>query len=652
MSKSDFRTRLEELLEDFLPYRSLDTGFVATTTEFRIARWGVYFPSYIKELTGSAGIKRLIAWAYKGAQSVISTITIPKKARVLLSNKVPTGATDGGTIYLSTSFFSEDSEYPFIENEDKVFVLYGLAAHEAYHVRYTDFEKFKVAEDLFLNESELALYRTLTNIIEDERIEYLGSLEFPGYSGFVAACKEFFLYHQYMRDIKNIEAAYKERLSKIIPSLTVEKDEISDLFDELSPEAKKDSAAEIRDKYYLFIDVLLRIIRFPVAINEEVLSVVEAPIIEAVNILKRYPSGFPATFEEVHEACLSIIEMLREIWGSLPPPEKKDALKDLCEVVLVKTSPISAPTTEAAKEIEERYTADIFEGDVETPMGGVDAYVSASGDVEPFKDNNVYFIHPEFSPDMVTNFAHSLGAVKPFSGSLRNLLRFTQIHEQTWDKNKLSGKLNSTAFVKAVTGSPDIYREITVKDSKRKKFVFLIDESGSMEGESIVIARNVAVLAAEIFSGNVDVELYIYGFSADQRYTGATEIYVYREHGRKRPKELIAGSKARSENRDGDSILAVAKRVKKVSPTEGPAVMFVLSDGAPAAVGYGGDSAIEDTRQKVFKAEQLGFTVIQIAINSRVPSEKMFKKYVKFDHYGQLLRELSKLVRTEYMRNL
>ena len=56
--------------------------------------------------------------------------------------------------------------------------------------------------------------------------------------------------------------------------------------------------------------------------------------------------------------------------------------------------------------------------------------------------------------------------------------------------------------------------------------------------------------------------------------------------------------------------------------------MFVISDGEPAAYGYGGYDAIKDVRNSVTTVENMGFEVIQISIDYVYRVQDMFTNYI------------------------
>lgn len=160
-----------------------------------------------------------------------------------------------------------------------------------------------------------------------------------------------------------------------------------------------------------------------------------------------------------------------------------------------------------------------------------------------------------------------------------------------------------------------------------------------MGGKKEILARQAAILLNETFGKSLGVDLYIYGHTADIGSIGYINLSVYREGSHYNPKFSLSKSCAKSQNRDGDAILEVAKRVRKF--TKENCIMFVISDGSPCASGYGGILAIKDTAAKVKEAEKLGFGIIQISIDAVYRVEDMFDTYIDI---GYNLEEMPKLL--------
>jgi len=214
-----------------------------------------------------------------------------------------------------------------------------------------------------------------------------------------------------------------------------------------------------------------------------------------------------------------------------------------------------------------------------------------------------------------------------------------------------SGRLDTNKIAEAVQKVPTVYERFGKVKTDKICVGVLIDESGSMCGSKIQKAREAAIFINEVFRGMRDVELFIYGHTADEEGSGSTQIRIYREPGYHMDSYALGAVEARSNNRDGDAIIATAKRIRK--QTENQGILFVLSDGQPSAHDYNGREAINDTREKVSKAQNLGFQVIQIAIEESVPSKEMFDYYIKMtdiknlprDMVGYMSRKVDKLIK-------
>lgn len=211
-----------------------------------------------------------------------------------------------------------------------------------------------------------------------------------------------------------------------------------------------------------------------------------------------------------------------------------------------------------------------------------------------------------------------------------------------------SGQLDTSKIAEAVQNVPTVYERYGEVKTDKLCIGVILDESGSMAQydnyedciSRIERARQAAIFLNEIFKSQPDVELFIYGHTADYKNSGSTDIFVYKEPNTNIHKHALGSAKARSNNRDGVAIYEIAKRIRKNTSRKG--IIFVLSDGQPAASNYA--HGVEDTRLKVLKSEKLGFQVIQIAISRDVDSAKMFSKYIKIDDIAELPTKLTNYV--------
>lgn len=223
-------------------------------------------------------------------------------------------------------------------------------------------------------------------------------------------------------------------------------------------------------------------------------------------------------------------------------------------------------------------------------------------------------------------------------------------------KGMKTGRLDPNKIAEAVQGVPTVYEKVGTVSTNKVLIGVLVDESGSMGGSRIQKAREAAIYINEIFKKMGAVDLYIYGHTGDQHEKASREtmIRIYKEKGIQEDPAALGSIEARSQNRDGFAILATARRIRNISDHEG--ILFVISDGQPAATGYSGKNGIKDTREKVKLAEALGFQVIQIAIEEDVPSKEMFTHYIKMvdidtfpkDLAKYMARKVDKLMKTSY----
>ena len=210
-----------------------------------------------------------------------------------------------------------------------------------------------------------------------------------------------------------------------------------------------------------------------------------------------------------------------------------------------------------------------------------------------------------------------------------------------------SGVLDTTKLAEAVQGVPTVYLREGEVYTDKIAVVILIDESGSMCcAGRIEAARDTAVLLNESLRNLPDVELFIYGHTADGHFSGATELNVYRDKNYK-PHYSLGKVSARKENRDGIAILEVAKEVRK--QTTNDVVMFILSDGAPAACDYHGRASMQDVKSKVEQVEKMGFSVVQVCINASYDPKEMFKHFVILEDMSKLAFELGKVLKKAIM---
>lgn len=424
-------------------------------------------------------------------------------------------------------------------------------------------------------------------------------------------------------------------------------------FDENYQELPEDASQQAR-----LLDLVVKMLRYPAHISSEDMDEFAKPIESIERMLKRR-GGIPSTHEECASFAQSIAKIIYEYKEEEPPPSEGGGGEGEDEGEDSSKEPSKTPMFSGKTGVDQ-LADQMMDQMFEDPQDYGEESLS-SDDMEAFDDFEEATKEPEAKGDWASIDEGVVdGESKIYfdiaSGSktryvkdrekidlakAQTLARLFQRKSKDYEfsmRGMRSGRLDTGKLAEAKQHVPTIYERIGQVKTNKICVGVLIDESGSMGGEEIEKARQAAIFLNEVFKKMRDVELFIYGHSADIRHTGSTEINVYKEPGKVTDMYALGSVRARSENRDGTAILATAKRIRQYTKNNG--ILFVLSDGGPCARGYHGTSAIEDVRKKVLKAEAMGFQVIQIAINTCVPSAQMFNHYITMTDIKNLPKDM------------
>lgn len=596
-------TLVDELMEDWLE-RDGET-FVHIRKKGRLG-WEKTLEeedSYSSYLSDSLTQEELIKRAYSIAKDMIIVMDPPFKVYIRISNHGSHGSTDGKYVYVSTKVFDE----PELSVGEKFDTFLGLVIHEGCHLLYTDLS--------WLHKFTFEAVKSLWNIIEDERIERLcGDLK-PGLANFLEKTKYYVFDHEYLDTTAGME-------------------------DELPP-------------YEKLVSCFFKIIRYPRYLREE--DVVEfAPYLKKI---KEVALPYPDTTEQAVKLAYKVYEIIKELYIDKErekSEEDGDGRSDdeITAEALRKFAEDAEKTSEKFKAVSETPSESATSGGGRLKEDEMAKAVSdkhgllgeeCEGLVETGGSRDTFFSRADSDQ---RKYLESLDRVKRYIPAIAKIMKGHCREYKLVHRSMRSGVLDTNKLVEAVQGVPAVYiREGAVHTDKIAVGV-LIDESGSMYGTRIQAARDAAILINEALCSMPNVELFIYGHSGDMRYSMATEMSVYREKGYA-PKYALGSVEAKAENRDGVAIIEVAKRIRK--QTKNPVILFVLSDGAPAAHGYRGSTAMEHVRSCVQQAENLGFSVIQVCINHCYDPSKMFKNFVILEDMSTLAFELSKAIKKTAM---
>ena len=542
-----------------------------------------------------AQLSKLIEKAYSSVKDMITIMDFPFPIRVNLNE-----GSDESSSY--SDYFSEekrdDSERRIAvpskifdsteDNETKINAFCGFGLHEAAHLRYTylrvylNFLSFISGKYTF---EEGEIIKIFINLLEDNRVEDLLLTERPGFQDFIDCAKSY--------NSKTLE----EKLNIMRER-----------------------------KLILFFKTLIGILRFPGLIEEEVLEEYS----EVYKEVQEKITPYPENLKDICSVSESIFKIIKEKkLSDIDPAELKKILFLINDTESI-TSIMYGVDLDSGRKIDKSKVSRLLSSKDSLTMKILE------GTVERGDSDKVFFEKPKGDRN---SYLCDVRAVQKYVPRLKKILTGTDKNYDFNIQGCRSGILDTTKLAEAYQGVPQVYlRQGHVRTNKLTICV-LIDESGSMGGKKEILARQAAILLNETFGKSLGVDLYIYGHTADIGSIGYINLSVYREGSHYNPKFSLSKSCAKSQNRDGDAILEVAKRVRKF--TKENCIMFVISDGSPCANGYGGIPAIKDTAAKVKEAEKLGFGIIQISIDAVYGVKDMFDTYIDI---GYNLEEMPKLL--------
>lgn len=542
-----------------------------------------------------AQLSKLIEKAYSSVKDMITIMDFPFPIRVNLNE-----GSDKSSSY--SDYFSEEkrdnSERRIAvpskifdsteDNETKINAFCGFGLHEAAHLRYTylrvylNFLSFISGKYTF---EEGEIIKIFINLLEDNRVEDLLLTERPGFQDFIDCAKSY--------NSKTLE----EKLNIMRER-----------------------------KLILFFKTLIGILRFPGLIEEEVLEEYS----EVYKEVQEKITPYPENLKDICSVSESIFKIIKEKkLSDIDPAELKKILFLINDTESI-TSIMYGIDLDSGRKIDKSKVSRLLSSKDSLTMKILE------GTVERGDSDKVFFEKPKGDRN---DYLRDVRAVQKYVPRLKKILTGTDKNYDFNIQGCRSGILDTTKLAEAYQGVPQVYLRQGHVRTNKSTICVLIDESGSMGGKKEILARQAAILLNETFGKSLGVDLYIYGHTADIGSVGYINLSVYREGNHYNPKFSLSKSYAKSQNRDGDAILEVAKRVRKF--TKEDCIMFVISDGSPCANGYGGISAIKDTAAKVKEAEKLGFGIIQISIDAVYGVEDMFDTYIDI---GYNLEEMPKLL--------
>ena len=245
-------------------------------------------------------------------------------------------------------------------------------------------------------------------------------------------------------------------------------------------------------------------------------------------------------------------------------------------------------------------------------------------------------INGDVSTNIVQNneyeYKRYFETISPYITLLTNTLNKFFVDNNIRYYGSRNGVLDSNKLVEAIQGCQNVHYNEYRRKTSQLDICVLIDESGSMSGTKIKLAKAAAILMNEVCGRINNCNLYIYGHTADEIRRGMVNIFCYKDDFNKH-KYSLGKVIGRCNNQDGEAIREVVKRIRKQN--KNTVLMFVLSDGQPncQAYDFSYEVGIKDTADAVKEAEKQGFIITQCCFKgSKVSSEKMYKNYITIDN--------------------
>lgn len=588
--------------------------------------------------------RKLLRDSYRHACDIRDIMDIPRSIRIQLNVDAETSCTDGKTVIVSTKVYDDNK----IDNNVKLDVFLGTTIHEFSHILYTDMAEIRK------NRPNKFLFN-LFNTIEDERIEYNTTQNYPGYANFIGQAKYYYFDLLYKKAEKQDDlmdvlqnilyiVRYPARVdTKVIYRHQVLFDKIKKVLCDFGNNSK-----EAYDKAEKIYKLLLDYFKFPPPPPEEQQEGDEeqdqSDSSEGQSDSGEGQEGSDGSSDPQNSKQSSQKQDSKDNEGSDKNSKTQSSPKsgsDEGSAGKKKQEPIKAYTQEEIKQAAEKLAEQmrhLITSNTSLNSNEIKDEWDSKEIADEYKQikDDVFIVKQEdyerrYKADFDTVKQHINGLVNTFSKFfVEQEYRLTGMRRGVLDTNKLA---------EAYQAVETVYSNKFKRTTPGLDVCVLIDESGSMSGTNIASARKCAILLNEVFLRLKQCDFYVYGHTADKRHMGEVTINVYRDHWN-RNRYALGKVESYSNNKDSVAIEETYKMVRK--QTSKPLLMFVISDGAPNAYGLRGQPAIEEVKKVVNRIESNGDTLVcQIAIESYFRPQDMFNHYVVMTDMNTFPSDLS-----------
>lgn len=588
--------------------------------------------------------RKLLRDSYRHACDIRDIMDIPRSIRIQLNVDAETSCTDGKTVIVSTKVYDDNK----IDNNVKLDVFLGTTIHEFSHILYTDIAEIRK------NRPNKFLFN-LFNTIEDERIEYNTTQNYPGYANFIGQAKYYYFDLLYKKAEKQDDlmdvlqnilyiVRYPARVdTKVIYRHQVLFDKIKKVLCDFGNNSK-----EAYDKAEKIYKLLLDYFKFPPPPPEEQQEGDEeqdqSDSSEGQSDSGEGQEGSDGSSDPQNSKQSSQKQDSKDNEGSDKNSKTQSSPKsgsDEGSAGKKKQEPIKAYTQEEIKQAAEKLAEQmrrLITSNTSLNSNEIkDEWDSKeiADECKQIKDD-VFIVKQE---DYERRYKADFDTVKQYINGLVNTFSKFFVEQEYRLTGMRRGVLDTNKLAEAYQAVETVYSNKFKRTTPGLDVCVLIDESGSMNGTNIASARKCAILLNEVFLRLKQCDFYVYGHTADNRHMGEVTINVYRDHWN-RNRYALGKVESYSNNKDSVAIEETYKMVRK--QTSKPLLMFVISDGAPNAYGLRGQPAVEEVKKVVNRIESNGDTLVcQIAIESYFQPQDMFNHYVVMTDMNTFPSDLS-----------
>lgn len=562
----------------------------------------------------------LIKNARMAAENIVNAVA-PRPAVVKVGGNQSFQMNDNGTdqINLATDYFDDGQ----LSKREKVDIMFGLAAHEAAHVAYT--EPDLATKNIEKEHPGLQqLKHNIWNILEDERIEYLLGEDRPGVIECIGATKEYY----FDRMVNGMKAEGKmptEPLPKLIAVITqairypsqMTREHVEENFDEL------DEIRRTLTPYPLSPEDCIEA-------SDRVMDIIRKKAEEEMKKEQEKQEKEQKEKEEKGEQGKNQGGDSSQSKENGDGKKKKKGKKNPTPEE-VNQAIIDALSTEQGKKVMDAIKQEIEKAKPQNVSSTV--CDSANNDFVNNDDSeriragsgtpDTFVKKPKGQAD---KYNADLKAVRPYIPAMSKALACKSQQMDYVLRSQPKGKLDTNKLVAYMAGSEKIFVKSGSVRCSSASVCMLIDESGSMGQRLKLAARQAAILVNEAVKRIKNVNFYCYGFTT-------RIINVYSENGKTSPWALSETASI-SGTPTGEAMQLCAQRIRRF--TGDPVLMLVLTDGCP-----------NDGRKVIQQDSELrkkGFIPIGVGILTNAV-QGIFQESIVMNSIDQFPVEMGKLTK-------